>query len=75
MNNKKVCIGFILIILSIIISYFKIGYYLQKSSENNKNIVRYGKGVKVGDIININGNKEKVIKVLEDDYYITKIID
>ncbi len=75
MKNKKIYIGFIIIILSLIISYFKIDYYVQKNNENNKNIIRYGKNIKVGDIININGNKEKVIKILEDGYYITKIIE
>ena len=75
MKNKKIYIGFIIIILSIIISYFKTNYYVQKNNGNNKNIIRYGKNIKLGDIININGNKEKVIKILEDGYYITKIIE
>lgn len=74
MRNKGVYIGFILLVIAIIFSYFKTNYYIQKNINNNKNIVRYGKDVNVGDIIYINGNKEEVVKILNDGSYITKIV-
>lgn len=74
MRNKGVYIAFILLVIAIIFSYFKTNYYIQKNINNNKNIVRYGKDVNVGDIIYINGNKEEVVKILNDGSYITKIV-
>lgn len=74
MKNKLVYISFIILLICIFLSYFKINYYIQKNEKNNKNIVRSGKNVKEGDILYVNGNKEIVIKVLEDGTYITKIV-
>lgn len=74
MRNKGVYIAFILLVIAIIFSYFKTNYYIQKNINNNKNIVRYGKDVNVGDIIYINGNNEEVVKILNDGLYITKIV-
>ena len=74
MRNKGVYIAFILLVIAIIFSYFRTNYYIQKNINNNKNIVRYGKDVNVGDIIYINGNKEEVVKILNDGSYITKIV-
>ncbi len=74
MRNKGVYIAFILLVIAIIFSYFKTNYYIQKNINKNKNIVRYGKDVNVGDIIYINGNKEEVVKILNDGSYITKIV-
>lgn len=74
MKSKGVYIAFILLVIAIIFSYFKTNYYIQKNINNNKNIVRYGNDVNVGDIIYINGNKEEVVKILNDGSYITKIV-
>lgn len=74
MRNKGVYIAFILLVIAIIFSYFKTNYYIQKNINKNKNVVRYGKDVNVGDIIYINGNKEEVVKILNDGSYITKIV-
>ena len=74
MRNKGVYMAFILLVIAIIFSYFKTNYYIQKNINNNKNIVRYGNDVNVGDIIYINGNKEEVVKILNDGSYITKIV-
>ncbi|MBS5793975.1 MAG: hypothetical protein ACLUCH_07865 [Lachnospirales bacterium] len=74
MKSKGVYIAFILLVIAIIFSYFKTNYYIQKNINNNKNIVRYGNDVSVGDIIYINGNKEEVVKILNDGSYITKIV-
>lgn len=73
MKNKPVYISFIILLICIFLSYFKINCYIQKNTKNNKNIVRSGKNVKVGDILYVNGNKEIVMQVLEDGTYITKI--
>nr|WP_317359353.1 hypothetical protein [uncultured Tyzzerella sp.] len=75
MKNKSVYISFIILLLTIIFSYLKINYYIQKNNINSNNIVRYGKNKNVGDIININGNKELVIEVLKDGSYITKRVN
>lgn len=74
MKSKGVYIAFILLVIAIIFSYFKTNYYIQKNINNNKNIVRYGNDVNVGDIIYINGNKEEVVKILNDGSYITRIV-
>ncbi len=74
MRNKGVYIAFILLVIAIIFSCFKTNYYIQKNINNNKNIVRYGNDISVGDIIYINGNKEEVVKILNDGSYITKIV-
>lgn len=74
MKKTGVYIAFIVLIIAIIFSYLKTNYYVQKNINNSKNIVRYGKNVKIGDTIYINGNKEIVIKILDDGSYITKII-
>ena len=74
MKSKGVYIAFILLVIAIIFSYFKTNYYIQKNINNNKNIVRYGNDVNEGDIIYINGNKEEVVKILNDGSYITKIV-
>lgn len=74
MRNKGVYMAFILLVIAIIFSYFKTNYYIQKNINKNKNVVRYGKDVNVGDIIYINGNKEEVVKILNDGSYITKIV-
>lgn len=74
MKSKGVYIAVILLVIAIIFSYFKTNYYIQKNINNNKNIVRYGNDVSVGDIIYINGNKEEVVKILNDGSYITKIV-
>lgn len=74
MKNKPIYICFIILLISILLSYFKINYYIQKNIKINKNIIRSGKNVKEGDILYVNGNKEIVVQVLKDGTYITKII-
>ncbi len=74
MKNKSFYISFLILVFAIIYSYFKTSYNIQKNQINNKNIIRYGNNIKKGDTININGNKEIVIDVMEDGSYITKII-
>ena len=74
MKNKSFYILFLILVFAIIYSYFKTSYNIQKNQINNKNIIRYGNNIKKGDTININGNKEIVIDVMEDGSYITKII-
>ena len=74
MKNKFVYISFIVLVIAIIYSSLKSSYYLQKNITNDKKIIRYGDNINIGDIIYINGNKEIVIKILEDGSYITKIV-
>lgn len=78
MKNKYVYISFAFLVFAIIFSYFKQNHCLQKNYNNRSNyseIIRYGENVKVGEIININNNKEIVIKVFKDGSYITKKLE
>lgn len=74
MKNKFILLSFLFLIFAIIFSTIKIGNITQKYDKNIDKIIRYGKDVEVGDIIYINGSKEKVVKVYEDGSYITNKI-